>query len=321
MTLPTSGVQYAWNGDFGFQCGALWGYGNTTFSADPSGGVYQPRCNWIDGNDSNGLHTQAIGMHLPSVLANQARVDQYNNDNDLMCKADPRFKLYDKLDVEDPIPYFKSETFDLGTLVDFNRDETLDKNNWATTPVDRSALKGIGSERRDTACSYDQGQTSSQNSNSTSGHAILTNTTICGSGSSGNKGEQDPAGASNNNGNIKPAGNNNRTVGNSTFSGTRTAPPQNEKHRGQLIKSGAYYHSAKELCDSATSYGPDFVSIIEGLYCDMGQKKTWPLCQTATQNTCFDNTANKMRLGAGNNRRDSKGVVLPRKVYNNVEQW
>jgi len=285
VALPGSGVQFAYNGDFGYQCGALWTYGNTTLTADPNGGIYQPRCNWIDGDDSNGLHTKAIGIHLPSVLANQGRVDQYNKDNDLMCKADPRFKLYDTLDVADPIPYFKSQPFDLGTLIDYNRDQTLDPKNWATTPVDRSTLKGIGSERRDTA---DRGgnQTLSQHSKSI------------------------------------PNGNNNtNSIGASTFNGTRVAPPQHERHRGQLVKSGAQYHSATELCGSATSYGPDFVSLSENLYCDMEQKKTWPLCQTADQKTCFDNAANKMRLGPGNNRRDGKGIVLPRKVYNNVEQW
>jgi hypothetical protein len=296
VTLPGSGVQFAYNGDFGYQCGAAWAYGNTTLTADPNGGIYQPRCNWIDGDDSNGLHTKAIGVHLPSVLANQGRIDQYNKDNDLMCKADPRFKLYDTLDVEDPIPYFKSSPFDLDTLIDYNRDQTLDPNNWATTPVDKSKLKGIGSERRDIA-RHGGNQTLIQ-------------------------GNQNYASSVKSNSKVNAAGNNStKTLGTSTFNGTRVAPPQSEKHRGQLIKSGSQYHSAKELCGSATSYGPDFVSLVENLYCDMEQKKTWPLCQNAAQNACFDNDANKMRFGPGNNRRDGKGVVLPRKVYTKVEQW
>jgi hypothetical protein len=280
-------------------------YGNTTLSADPSGGIYQPRCIWIDRDDSDGSHTKAMGIHLPSFLPNQGRVDQYNADNDVMCKADPRFKLYDQLDVEDPIPFFKNTPFDLQTLIDFNHTQTLDPANWGTTPVDRDALQGI--EKRNSG-KNGYAQASSQDSNSTSSCATVTNTTISGSGSAGNKGDQSPDCASNNS-------------GNNTNSGNPTAPKQNAKHRGQLIKSGSQYHSAAELSGSATSYGPDFVSIYEGVFCDMDQKKIWPLCKDAKQAACFDETTNKMRLGAGNSRRDGKGIVLPRKDYTDVEQW
>lgn len=274
--LP-NGVQYSWNGDIGFQCGALWMFGNTTLTADAAGGIYQPRCNWIDGDNSDGLHTKAMGIHLPSFLANQGRVDQYDKDNDVMCKADPRFKLYDQLDVEDAIPHFKDVPFNGTTLIDFNRDTTLDPANWATTPVDKTPLKGIESEKRGL----------NQRGNHT------TNT-----------------------GNHKNIDTNKRS-GNRTT----TAPTQSSKHQGQLIKSGSQYHSASELCGSATSYGPDFVSIHEGIFCDMDQKKAWPLCKTAKDTACFDDKTNKMRLGAANSRRDGKGTVLPRKVYKNIEQW
>lgn len=139
-TLPSGGVQYTWNGDIGFQCGAPWIYGNTTFSSS-SQGMYQPRCNWIDGDNSDGSNTVAMGIHLPSFVTNQDRVDHYNKDNDMMCKSDPRFKLYGKkeLSVEDAIPYFKSPVFDLNTLLDFSHDQTLDHTNWDTAPVKISA--------------------------------------------------------------------------------------------------------------------------------------------------------------------------------------
>jgi hypothetical protein len=265
VTLP-NGLQYSWNGDIGFQCGALWMFGNTTFSSDPTGGIYQPRCAWIDGDDSDGLHTKAIGIHLPSFLASQGRVDQYNANNDVMCKADPRFKLYDTLDVKDPIPYFKSEPFDLTTLIDFDPAQTLNSANWATTPVDTTPIQGLGSRAS------------------------------------------------------KPYGN--TTTSSGGWNGTRKAPKQSSKHAGKLIKSSIDQHKATDLCGSTTSWGPDFVSLVEGIFCDMNTKKTYPLCTNTTQVACFDAGADKMRLGAGNSRRDAMTrAILPRKVYKTVEQW
>lgn len=45
-----------------------------------------------------------------------------------------------------------------------------------------------------------------------------------------------------------------------------------------LISSPREKHSAIELCASETSYGPDFVSRSERVFCDMGTKVAWPLC-------------------------------------------
>jgi hypothetical protein len=303
VTLPNN-LQYSWNGDIGFQCGGLWMFGNTTFSADIAGGIYQPRCLWIDGDDSNGIHTKAFGVHLPSFLANTARVDQYNLNNDVMCKADPRFKLYDQLDVvNDAIPHFVDLPFDQGTLLDFDPAHTLDPNNWATTPVDIKEiiarnpdyLEDSGNARNDTSAgtnSSSLASTSSQDGNNPS----PTNTAANASGDKGS------------------------TV--KSWNGVRIAPKQHRKHVGKLIKSQHKHHSAKQLCESNTSWGPDFISLAEGLYCDMDQKKTWPTCNDMKQRACFDVTVDRMRLGTANNRRDlTTGRIIPRKVYSNVENW
>ena len=45
-----------------------------------------------------------------------------------------------------------------------------------------------------------------------------------------------------------------------------------------LISSPREEHSAVELCASEMSYGPDFVSHAERVFCDMGTKVSWPLC-------------------------------------------
>lgn len=46
----------------------------------------------------------------------------------------------------------------------------------------------------------------------------------------------------------------------------------------RLVKSSIPNQSAVELCESATSFGPDFVNVVEGMYCDMSTKTALPLC-------------------------------------------
>lgn len=86
-------------------------------------------------------------------------------------------------------------------------------------------------------------------------------------------------------------------VSNNTNSRTGKAPSQSAKHKRHLIKSGSQHHSAAELCESATSYGPDFVSLSERVFCDIGKKRSWPLCENAKQVACFDQNVDKMRPG------------------------
>ncbi|KAL4800097.1 hypothetical protein BDV19DRAFT_384462 [Aspergillus venezuelensis] len=65
-------------------------------------------------------------------------------------------------------------------------------------------------------------------------------------------------------------------------------------------------HSARELCDHPMSLGPDFVDIPEGLFCDMGTGKVWPLCEDPLNETPFDLDSREMRysfnatMGAAN---------------------
>lgn len=47
-------------------------------------------------------------------------------------------------------------------------------------------------------------------------------------------------------------------------------------------------HSAREVCEMKNSWGPDFVSAEEGLYCDMCERELYPLCTPEHQVDCFD---------------------------------
>ncbi|KAI9652386.1 MAG: hypothetical protein M1829_001661 [Trizodia sp. TS-e1964] len=53
----------------------------------------------------------------------------------------------------------------------------------------------------------------------------------------------------------------------------RNALPGRQLGAGHLIISNFDSHSAQDLCESESSIGPDFVSMAEGIYCDMAEKE------------------------------------------------
>lgn len=94
--------------------------------------------------------------------------------------------------------------------------------------------------------------------------------------------------------------------------------------QGHLVISAYAQHSAREVCESDTSRGPDFVSVNEGLYCDMDQKKLWNICSQNVTQTCFDTEQREMRgsnfrmRGVAWNNTDSS---VPSKSYQKTHNW
>ena len=77
---------------------------------------------------------------------------------------------------------------------------------------------------------------------------------------------------------------------------------------GKLILSNSTHHSAKRLCESPTSAGPDFVSLAERSFCDMSVKKLWPFCGGGAggkTTACFDQKNHTVVVGSvvGNGTR------------------
>ncbi|KAL6409156.1 hypothetical protein AUP68_05526 [Ilyonectria robusta] len=58
---------------------------------------------------------------------------------------------------------------------------------------------------------------------------------------------------------------------------------RNEAMESQLIVGDVDDLSARFLCESATSVGPDLANTSEGLFCDMGEKKLYDLCSESVQ--------------------------------------
>lgn len=74
-------------------------------------------------------------------------------------------------------------------------------------------------------------------------------------------------------------------------------------------------HSARELCEHDMSLGPDFVSMEEGLFCDMETATLWSLCDAKLQVGCFDMTTKTIKPRAG--KRDG----IPEKTYTSTDEW
>lgn len=84
----------------------------------------------------------------------------------------------------------------------------------------------------------------------------------------------------------------------------------------QLVVSRDAQHSAKEVCESDSSHGPDFVSVPEKLFCDMGTKTLWLFCEDdKDQGPCFDIDTKQLR-GTSIVGRDVESTG-----YSRVTEW
>ncbi|KAL6714230.1 hypothetical protein ACLMJK_007653 [Lecanora helva] len=84
--------------------------------------------------------------------------------------------------------------------------------------------------------------------------------------------------------------------------------PAMESH---IIGSQDASHSAIALCESPTSWSPDFVSFSEGVFCDMGTKTPWPLCSGTRVDDCYHWDNHTLITGGGHQAR----------VYDQVSNW
>ncbi|CAG8959800.1 hypothetical protein HYFRA_00001708 [Hymenoscyphus fraxineus] len=98
---------------------------------------------------------------------------------------------------------------------------------------------------------------------------------------------------------------------------TRIEKPHEWCQENQLVVSEHAGHSATEVCESESSWGPDFVSVVEGIYCDMCHRRAYPLCGEKESRSCFDMDQKQIRA-SGNERRDGN---IPQKSYEEVRHW
>jgi hypothetical protein len=83
----------------------------------------------------------------------------------------------------------------------------------------------------------------------------------------------------------------------------------------RLVKSMVPTHSAVDVCESETSVGPDFVSMVDRMYCDMGKKELLPLCVPGLLGKCFSLETTTVFLD------NVLGLVDSVFRYSSIEEW
>lgn len=88
-------------------------------------------------------------------------------------------------------------------------------------------------------------------------------------------------------------------------------PSTYSPHFNRLV-SDSEKHAAGRLCESETSVGPDFVNVVEGIFCCMISKKTYPICGPGVEDNCFNLDVKSLVLG---------GKVAGDTPYTRVVDW
>lgn len=84
---------------------------------------------------------------------------------------------------------------------------------------------------------------------------------------------------------------------------------------GRIVVSDDLSHSARQLCESPSSTGPDFYHTVEQLYCDMCSKQLYQVCTATLTSDCFDKDAQKVVPKPGLQGR------APVKRYTTLVDW
>ena len=245
--------------------------------------LYTPKCMWMDSDGTDGVWTKGMSLHLPSFVATAERAQSMTDDFDLWCNVAPRLRFWDQLTEKQPVPYFDPPLeFQPVTMLDYDPAAVKNPAGWKIQPPLRKK-KGL-KRRQEPQDIIDDGYDDEYETADEDQEGIpFTNHTLVR--------RQEP----------------NR--GQSRF-------------QGALVKSTMDGQSAKELCKSESSMGPDFVSIKEKRFCDMTRKKSWPLCDDETTHSCFDTKVNAMVGGKLNRRRDdATSERIIRKRYATVHEW
>ncbi|RMJ21313.1 hypothetical protein PHISP_07818 [Aspergillus sp. HF37] len=99
--------------------------------------------------------------------------------------------------------------------------------------------------------------------------------------------------------------------------------PRPEWAASKLVISDNSNHPAAGLCESRTSWGPDFANANEKAFCDMGSKVTYPFCgedgSGESEDACFD--FESKTLSFGQNTAQASSSRVSGDSYNHVIDW
>lgn len=270
------GNQVAWTGDLGKACGAPW-YPQTQVIKGLEK-VYSPSCIWIDGNADGNHIWKGFNLHVSSFPGSQSLIesvaalqdltkDAWNANRDLLCGSEPRFSLYEDIEIGMSLRYFSE-------LPGSGADEAdakliLDQSNWRWTDrlVGGELPLSRNGKTPENPCPFDQDAPCVPEKGSWN---------------------QD----------LKPFEKATRRSLRTRFADDKKLHHITKRqavHADNLVISNFAQHSAVELCESLTSLGPDMVSTIEGMFCDMSEKQLWPVCSDGSASYCFDMATESVR--------------------------
>ncbi|KAM0425253.1 hypothetical protein ACHAPT_009570 [Fusarium lateritium] len=95
-------------------------------------------------------------------------------------------------------------------------------------------------------------------------------------------------------------------------------PKRRDTSGARVIVTKEAGYNTTELCESDTSWGPDFVSLDEGLYCDMDSRELFPVCGEEKDIVpCFDAEAMEMKYGD----KVARDEIPQQKEFTEIIQW
>lgn len=105
----------------------------------------------------------------------------------------------------------------------------------------------------------------------------------------------------------------------SDLPGKRDAPVRPTWMTNALIVSNYTSQPAEQLCNSDTSWGPDFVGH-DGNFCDMETKTVTPLCTSQDVNGCIEVDEDQMKV-VKRSRVARRSARVVHKSYKKISKW
>lgn len=308
-------------------------------SVAPFGGVqsvlFQPPCFWMDGAGKLGgefpvaMSARLFDFFFPGAQGAESMAKQWTERPDTLCDAPARQNFYRK--AGDCIPFYPSGNTDVNYKdpdngYDFsfttikqghitnckNAGEKFQRRQFGGAPVPPAVESIIKTAKLQSTLVLGP----------LAGRAAATGTATAST----------PAAT-------VPQGvdlpNNDKTTGTllDRLPESRHKEPQKWCQERHLVVTRHAAHSARDVCGSQSSWGPDMAAVNEGLYCDMCTRKVFPICGAKKKpapgkvgilggTICFDLKTKEFRVQGKVASRDvlaREGVQ--RKEYHVVKEW
>lgn len=289
---------HTWNGAMAETCGLPWYPSTNPFPTDAA--QFRPPCFWMsdDGRFVNGFSARLFDFAFPDSVTANATSTQWINNPDTLCEAPARQQFWTGTDAVACIPHYPSGNLPQKNADGTDADYDYVKNGYEVdcispgipfnditlnsflidgkTPVAATVLVTVPPD--ETAVPTLPPDATLQNSLDLGSLARR---------SAVEAEEPAPTPQITEPPTLEPQV---RSIPASEVKVPRNAPviQRRVEHReanphqwcdeGKLVISQHAEHRATYVCESGTSWGPDFVAVAEGFYCDMCARKVYPLC-------------------------------------------